>query len=221
VHVHRNYIVTSDAGALPSPQAYLVEQEPNDALRTHFHYNSQFQIFVSGSGTLGRHEVRPYLVQYADRQTGYGPIQAGPQGLEYLTLRPTTIAKRAQYLPEGRDLVDRSVPKRQAASIPMEVCSGGYSERIMIEPTADGLAAWMLHLPPDSCADGPTLPGGSGRFYVIVGGALQTVVGELPGLSVAWVSAEDDSFELRTGVGGADVIVVQFPANAWRDVPDV
>ena len=217
LHVYRNHIVTSPAGGSPSPQAYLVEQEPNAVLRTHFHYNSQFQIFVSGTGTLGRKEVRPYVVQYADRQTGYGPITAGINGLEYLSLRPTTISQRAQYLPESRDLLDLKVPKRQVASPPMDVLAdaGTYQERTMIEPTADGLAAWMVHVPRNSRKTAPVLPNGSGRFYVVVSGEMLTTHGASKALSVVWVSKEEPPLELRTLEQDLDVIIVQFPKDAW------
>ena len=45
-----------DSGDDPelSPTVYLVEQGPNISLRTHFHRNNQFQLFVRGEGSIGK-----------------------------------------------------------------------------------------------------------------------------------------------------------------------
>ena len=215
--VHRNHILTSPLGALPSPQAYLVEQGPREVLRSHFHFNSQFQVFVTGAGTIGRHEARPYLVQYASRQTGYGPITAGPTGLEYLTLRPTTIKDRAQYLPESRDLAERDVPKRQVVSALVDVCRGDTASTLsaIIEPTTDGLGAWYVHLPAKGSCRAPELQNGSGRFYVVVGGSLALPHGALEALSVVWTDKDEPPLELRADAEPLDVLVLQLPDNAW------
>jgi hypothetical protein len=217
VGVYRNYIISSPMGETPSPQAYLVEQQPGAVLRTHFHFNSQFQIFVSGTGTIGRHEAKPYMVQFAARQTGYGPIKAGEHGLQYLTLRPTTIKQRAQYLPESREQLDMAVPKRQAVSEPMEVLpvAEDHTVRTMIEPTPDGLGAWFVHVPSNSQAPAPVAAKGSGRFYVIVDGELRVEQTPLRPLSVLWTGPGEPEPELQSGQSGLDIIIVQFPENAW------
>lgn len=43
--------LTSGGDRELSPTVFLVEQAPNVSLRTHFHRNNQFQLFVRGSGT--------------------------------------------------------------------------------------------------------------------------------------------------------------------------
>src|SRR5262245_55018252 len=58
------------------PQAFLVENTPHRVLRTHYHDVDQFQVIVSGHGTLGKHAVRPYSVHFARAHTPYGPITA-------------------------------------------------------------------------------------------------------------------------------------------------
>ena len=71
------------------PQAFLIEMQANEVIVPHFHEVDQFQVFVSGSGSLGRDRdaAQPLTVHYADHHTGYGPINAGPQGYSYFTLR--------------------------------------------------------------------------------------------------------------------------------------
>ena len=70
------------------PQAFLIEMQANEVIVPHFHEVDQFQVFVSGSGSLGRESnlAHPLAVHYADHHTGYGPINAGPQGYAYFTL---------------------------------------------------------------------------------------------------------------------------------------
>jgi hypothetical protein len=65
----------------------------------HFHTQNQFQVFIEGSGSFGRHQISPYIVHYAGAFTGYGPIVAGSEGLEYLTLRAVRDLG-AQFLPD-------------------------------------------------------------------------------------------------------------------------
>ena len=53
------------AAADLSPTVFLVEQPPNVSLRTHFHRQNQFQLFVRGDGTIGRHRLQALMVHYA------------------------------------------------------------------------------------------------------------------------------------------------------------
>ncbi len=214
--LHVNYLLTSPEGGSPSPQVFLVEQDSHETLRTHFHFNSQFQIFISGSGTIGRHEAKPYVVQYAEGQSGYGPITAGDGGLGYLSLRSTTIPERAQYLPESKKLLDRSLRKRQLISKPMLAVDGGEINQVrtLIEPTADGLGAWFVQVAAGSTQSSPVAANGSGRYYVIVRGELMTRQECVPALSVVWTGQDEEPIELPASPEGLEVIVVQFPQPA-------
>ena len=84
-----------------SPQSYLIKQLPNITNPLHFHVQNQFQVFIEGSGYFGRHTIGPYIVHYAGAYTGYGPIVAGPLGLDYLTLR-SMHDPGAKFLPEKK-----------------------------------------------------------------------------------------------------------------------
>ena len=78
-----------DSGDAPelSPTVFLVEQGANVSLRTHFHRNNQFQLFVRGGGAIGPHKLGALTVHYAGAYTGYGPLVADVRGLAYFTLR--------------------------------------------------------------------------------------------------------------------------------------
>lgn len=69
------------------PMAYLVEQAPGSTVDPHFHEVDQFQIFVGGSGQIGTHPLEGVTVHYAGPHSPYGPIAAGPDGVQYVTLR--------------------------------------------------------------------------------------------------------------------------------------
>ena len=157
--LHKTQLIDSVGDAVPSPTAFLIEQGPGVVIRTHFHVNSQFQVFAQGAGLLGRRGVKPFTVQYVAPHTGYGPIVAGEAGLWYFTLRPST-ASGARYLPDLRASLDPAQPKRQVTSAPHEPAPTSAMPRIetLIEPQADGLAAWMVHLPPGGTSGAPVHP---------------------------------------------------------------
>ena len=69
------------------PQGFLVYQPPGSVTPPHFHETNQFQVFVEGSGRVGRHAALPITVQYASGHTPYGPIEAGVTRVRYFTLR--------------------------------------------------------------------------------------------------------------------------------------
>ena len=127
------------------PQAFLVEQDPNSEILTHYHEENEFQVFVKGGGTMGRSAIIPTTVHYAGRHTGYGPIHSGPQGLWYFSLRANTDPG-ARFLPEWRDRMEKG-PKRHLMGA-------------TIEPQPDGIAAWV-----SSKNDFPARPGAA-RFYI-------------------------------------------------------
>jgi hypothetical protein len=96
-----NYMVPPNE-APNQPQAFLAEMSAHRNLRTHFHANDQFQIFVSGDGHAGKHPIAPFQVHFARAYTPYGPIVAKDDGVGFLTLR-TRKDGGAQFLPEKRE----------------------------------------------------------------------------------------------------------------------
>ncbi len=220
--VEKDTLIASPEGAPPAPNAFLIRQSPHYVIRPHFHFNSQFQVVVEGSGHLGNHEVRPFTVHYANRQTGYGPIVAGPNGLAYFTLRAAMEAG-AYFLPESNAQRDLSVRKMQVtapAASPAEDAERASrtvsSVEVLIEPNADGLAAWLLRVPAGAAVSWPVHGNGAGR-YCLVGAGLLDVAGEtLPRNGLVWVPA-DEVPAARAGSAGVDIVVMQFPASVVHD----
>lgn len=196
--------------------AFLVDQMPHTTVRTHFHENAQFQIFVGGGGTIGKHVIEPYIAQYVGPSTGYGPIIAGDYGLWYMTLRPTAPAG-AIYLPENRDRLDRSRKMRQVMSAPCPpgTAHAGRPVVEMIAPEPDGLAAWMVWVAPGATVPAPIHPGGIARYCVVGRGEMIAADGaQLPPLSTAFMTGDDMNMPLQAGPAGLEVMVLQFPADA-------
>lgn len=211
-------IVEGDNSLPVSPNAFLVEQRANVVLPPHFHRNNQFQLVVRGSGRLGRsHRLEPVTLHYAHGNTGYGPITAGPQGLQYLTLR-RVVETGAYYLPQSRAELDMGRPKFQTSSdchglaAPADLAA--IREPAILEllpPAVSGLGGWLLTIPAGTALRAPDLPHGSGRFHVVCGGSIAFAGESLPERACVWTSADEPGFTLQAEAAGAQVVVVQFP----------
>lgn len=183
-----------------SPQAFLVEQDANRRILTHYHEQDEFQVVVAGEGLFGRHAVRPVTAHYAGRHTGYGPIDAGPEGLSYLSLRAHSDPG-ARFLPEWRDRMEKG-PKRQLFATPVPAAGG--EDQAVIEPQPDGVAAWVLNTPPGARLRAPALPAGAARYHVVLSGQLE-------GWPAGSVIFGDEAFDPAALEPGARVLCLQFP----------
>lgn len=214
--LHKTVILAPDPNREVTPNGFLVEQPAGTTLRSHFHTNSQWQVFVGGSGTMGRKPVQGFVAQYVAPHTAYGPIIAGEHGLWYMTLRPTAPSG-ARYLPEARDQLDMKLPKRQITSEVFLPTAVGPERRVveMIQPQPDGVAAWMMYVAPDETVEAPTHAGGLARYYVVAQGEMVADGDHLGPLSLAWVDGDDMAMRLRSSPQGMTVLALQFPANAY------
>lgn len=210
----------ADEGSIPRPQAFLVEQTSNWTLPTHFHVQHQFQVFVAGSGHIGKNFLKPLTIHYTSPHTGYGPLISGDDGISYLTLRAMSDVG-AWYLPESRESLLVRIKKQQAHGAPgtsataqdLLDLTAAYQEPL-IPMDSGGLAAWLVRVPPGvklAAPSGQEL--GGGRFYVITQGALMANDEALPSLAVMFVSA-DESVDLLAGAEGLELMILQFPSAA-------
>src|SRR5258708_1770996 len=85
-----------------APHSLLVECDPAWVIRPHYHDIAQYQVVMCGGGTLGKHELAPGVVQYADAHTPYGPIEAGSEGLSFFVLRESAEEGRGHIMPESQ-----------------------------------------------------------------------------------------------------------------------
>ena len=196
------------------PVAFLAELSPHRNLRTHFHENDQFQIFVAGDGKAGGHQIAPFQVHFARKHTPYGPIIATDIGIGFLTLR-TRRDPGAQYLPEqreklvnieGRDPWQLTAPVRfpkAAGPIALEPLAGLHDDR--------GLAAHALSMPANAEADAPDHSQSNGQYVVVLGGSLMHQGKEHKATTIIFVGPEEGTFRLKAGPAGLEAVALNFP----------
>jgi len=157
------------------PQAFMVEIEGE--ILPHFHRVDQFQIFVRGSGTIGKHKLEPVAVHYVDRYTPYGPIRAD-DSVAFFTLRALNDSG-AFYMPGS----EKTVRSGRSFTVPAGISPGGASKDTgltgCLEQQADGLAAFTVHVAPGTAAELPPSSGG-GQYHLVAEGSCSYGGEELP-----------------------------------------
>jgi len=202
------------------PQSLLTETAPTETILAHFHSVDQFQIYAAGSGLLGRHEVKPLVLQFMDHDTAYGPIIAGPQGLSFFALRAKTDSGPV-YLDKPGYKEKLKPSKRRAPLTEQLVLSTepvlenrkevAREPLLTTETDTDGLAAHMLRLGGGMTAQGPDPKIAGGYYLFVANGNLHRAGLNYPRWSMIVVQPEDDAFEIRAGKKGLEVLVLQFP----------
>jgi len=206
--------------ATPEPQAFRLDLNAHQKLDSHFHIVDQFQVFIAGSGTIGRDEVRLVTVHYADHHTGYGPLIAGAQGLSYLTLRSKTDAGLV-YLttPDIREKL-RPTKRRHRVSEPVTLSIDPVlrdrteiSVETVIEeqPDDDGMNVKVIRLGPSMTTRAPDPSGSGGQFLIVLNGSLIFEGAIYTPFSLIFVRSSDDAPMLQAGEGGLELMVTQYP----------
>ncbi len=199
------------------PQAHVaIQGGGTEPIGTHFHGVDQFQVFVRGSGTVGRHQVAEGTAHYADRYTVYGPLRPGPAGMAYLTLRPVHDTG-ASFMPGAReklaDLLEvsgRAASDRRNLSLDLHgpIKTGAWHDLVDHD---DGLRISIFAAGPGQAVETFRVTG-AGAYALVVGGSLITDEGGCaPTGSLRWC-APGSSIEGGAEAAGARVVVLQFPA---------
>lgn len=210
------YVEGNEANDNGLPQGFLVSQPPGSVTPPHFHETNQFQVFVGGSGRLGKHPADPVTVQFAGGHTPYGPITAGERGVQYFTLRQSWDPG-AKYMPAMRSRLVRGRQRQHLAprlERPTEAALGGLdvpAVETLIEREADGLGAALVRIGPGMRCVRPC--GGGGQYQVVIAGTLVHDGAELPRLSCRFASTDERECEMEAGPGGAAVLTLQFPTT--------
>lgn len=196
------------------PQAFLAECGPQRVLRTHFHEQDQFQIFVSGDGKAGKHPISPFQVHFARAHTPYGPIVATDAGVGFLTLR-TRKDPGAQFLPEKREKLVQ-VEGRKPWQLTRAVKFPQPAGAIAIEPLEDmqddtGLAAHALSMKPGAQAQAPDPADSNGQYIVVLGGSLLHEGKEHKATTIIFVTRKEGPFKLVAGAEGLEAVALNFP----------
>jgi hypothetical protein len=81
----------------------------------------------------------------------------------------------------------------------------------VIDPEADGLAAWFLRAVPSTTTHMPDAEHCGGQYVIVAGGTLLLGGIELSRLSCAYVSADTGPMVLQAGGDGLEALIVHFP----------
>lgn len=217
-HQARRVRITNFCGvrgqAVPGPQIFLVDYpgQAGVAVRPHFHSVDQFQVFWKGE-RVGRHEIQPYFVHYADAYTSYGPIVDAGDGVTYLTVRARPDSG-PKYMPESRSQrpagsSGRQLTVQRAAG---SLAGGGGGAEWLLGPFDDGLAIRMARL-----RAGEELPAaqpaGDGTVYLLLEGALAEPGRSLTrgATTVLTIGPGEAGPGWRAAGDGALVLVLSFP----------
>lgn len=206
----------------PEPQAFRLDLNVRQKLGAHFHAVDQFQIFIEGSGTIGRDTVGLVTAHYADHHTAYGPLIAGNEGFSYLTLRSKTDSGLVMTSrPDWKDHLKPS-KKRHRNSTPVGLSippvlrarTEPSIESVMEHEEGDeGMDALMVRLGPNQTIEAPTTRGTGGQYHIVLNGSVITADGELPPYSLLFIGADEPAPVLVAGSGGLELMIAQFPVQ--------
>jgi hypothetical protein len=199
------------------PQAHVaIQGAATEPIGTHFHGVDQFQVFVRGSGTVGRHQVIEGTAHYADRCTVYGPLRPGPTGLAYLTLRAehdtgvSFMPAARQKLADALEASGRGAADRRNLTVELHAPAGTGTWQDLVEHD-DGLR--MSVSVPGPGEEVETLSvAGAGAYALVLEGSLVTDEGgSAPTGSLRWLPP-GSGVGGRAGPAGARLVLLQFPA---------
>jgi len=209
----------------PGPQALMADMEPHEVVLPHFHGTTQFQLFPTGSGTLGRRAqpIQSLMVQFKDHHTAYGPITAGPNGLTFLSLRVFTGVSAPVYLhePDYREKLKPS--KRRNWLSPRVELSTPSVMQYRKEPSweslwdpatiEDEMNAQLLRLGAGETVAGPDPKRAAGYYVFVVNGSMDNKGQDLGQWSMTVVEPTEDEFEIKAGPMGLEALVLEFPTD--------
>ncbi len=206
------------------PQVLLVEQPvPGSKILPHFHGVDQFQVVVGGTGKLGQHAVGPVSLHYTNRFTGYGPIEAGPNGMSYYVLRPGLAVSGSHYLhvPAERakmtrggkryfmssNLVVKTTAQLRALTVP-------HVERLLDVAADDpdaGVFADMLLLPRHAHYSGADPASGGGQVFLVLQGELTHAAATLAAPASVALTRDESPLQFAAGADGLQLLMLQYP----------
>jgi hypothetical protein len=206
---------------MDSPQAFLVDMQPESTIEPHFHEVDQFQVLVAGSGRIGRGNTPLIALHYVDHHTGYGPLVSGKGGLSFFTIRARRDSGPV-YLsnPKHRDLL-KPTKKRYVVAADISLSTEPVMESrpsVLVDnlfpetDTADGLTALILRAGAGATVEGPPAEQSSGQYFLVVNGSLEIGEADYPVWSLIFVSPADGRLISRAGPGGVEVLVLGFPS---------
>ena len=218
VHWSTDFLSLRSTEIKDEPQALLIEMNADEVILPHFHPVDQFQIFIAGSGKLGRKDAAAIMLQYTDHHVAYGPITAGAQGLSFFALRRLTDSGPVYMDKPGyREKLVPS-PKRSHEIGPLPLSTELVLKartQVALEPLFeenydDGLAAYVLRIGGGMTTTAPAPHSGGGQHYLVLNGAMDIGGKSYGPWSTIFVDCAECAPLVSGGDKGAEVLIMQF-----------
>jgi hypothetical protein len=203
------------------PQSHYTEMDANGVIVPHFHQVSQFQIMVSGTGSIGRNPLPLVGLHFADHHTAYGPINAGPYGLGLFTLRARSDPGAIYIGKPGYKEFLKPSKKRYllAENIALSTeCVLQHREQVTLESvlekdadTSDGLFAGMLRMGAGAKTTSPDPRETGGMYFLALNGGMKLDGANYPTWSLIYADRTDAPLEFTAGPLGLEALVLSFP----------
>jgi len=155
-------------------------------------------------------------VHYAGAYTGYGPITAGEQGIDYLTLRSSRDLG-AQFLPQQKQSLKRG-PKHHYTSPSIKEDSQEDLDQLeqkhlqwIHQEVQSGLGVGVLKLPKNETYQLAIPQNIAGIFIIVMQGSLIEGEQYLRKNENLYISRDVKSHSLQTDNQAAQILVLQMP----------
>jgi hypothetical protein len=210
------YFGKSAGSAGYGPQSFMVEHPKGRVGAAHFHNVDQYQVFFPSAGaTYKQAPIDSPIFHYTDAYTVYGPYAAGDdQPLRSLTLR-ARHSRVTAFVPAERDKLPKADRARRHVTIalgPARPMAPAESEvRVLIEPYADGLAAYLIEAGPDVTVAIPPGPRSGGEYCCVLDGSVLDGGRAYTAQAVRWDEPGQGVQALVAGDPGMRVLVMRFP----------
>jgi rubredoxin len=222
-------LLESSSDSPDSPVALLTEGDVSRHIKPHWHMVDQFQVIVSGNGTLGRHKISPYCVHFARAYTPYGPVvDDGKSGVGFLTLR-AHFDPGPNYVPASRNKL-KQIPDRRPWQISRKaefpvLSDATAAEGVALREIPDmkderGLFAYSITMAPKVRTTAPDPAGGDGQYLVIVKGGMWYAGKEHKCFTIVFIEPHERPFDLHAGRAGLEALILNFPRPATRGADD-
>ena len=210
---YRTRFIHPPEGVVDFPVAFMVEGNKDRIIHPHFHQVDQFQVIVSGGGSLGRHPLALHAVHFSRAHTPYGPILFSDEGLGFLTLR-AHWDPGAQYIPAQKEKLQQ-VPDRRPWQT-TEVPKFDRNAPVSLQPFQEikderGLGAFALCLQPGRSTTAPAVSGTNGQYIIVTRGGVVHEGKHNAALTIIFVKPNEEPFKLEAGPEGAEALILNFP----------